>query len=101
MRDTSTVINIIFKTAEAADIKLKDNYSLYEASEALRIGWSKPSWSLVLVYLLLLSLERALEDHEIIKDVMELWPSKNQPILKLKPFITKNDLWIAKRSPVR
>lgn len=38
VRDTTTVINIIFKVAEFAGIKLKDNYSLYEASEALRIG---------------------------------------------------------------
>lgn len=52
------------------------------------------------VVLSLSLLERALEDNEVIKDVMALWPSKNQPILKLKPFVTKNDLWIAKRSPV-
>lgn len=46
-----------------------------------------------------LSAERALEDNEVIRDVMRLWPSKNQPILKLKPFASKNDLW-NKRSPV-
>ena len=38
VRDTTVVINIIFKVAEFADIKLKDNYSLYEASETLKIG---------------------------------------------------------------
>lgn len=44
--------------------------------------------------------ERPLEDHEVIRDVMALWPSKNQPILKLKPYLVKNDLWIPKQSPV-
>ncbi len=47
------------------------------------------------------SLERALEDHEVVKNVMSLWPKKKelQPTLSLKIFPTKNQLW-NKTSPV-
>lgn len=37
-RETTTVLNIIFKAAEMVDIKLRDNYALYETSESLKIG---------------------------------------------------------------
>lgn len=38
-------------------------------------------------------LDRALEDHELIQDVMSLWPKKDKPKLLLRDFATKNVLW--------
>lgn len=44
--------------------------------------------------------ECPLEDHELIKDVMARWPSKNPPKLVLKDFASKNILWSV-NPPVR
>lgn len=38
--------------------------------------------------------ERALEDHEVISDVIKLWPSKKPPTLLLRIFAPKNKLWM-------
>ena len=37
--------------------------------------------------------ECPLEDHELIKDVIGRWPSKNPPKLVLRDFASKNILW--------
>jgi hypothetical protein len=38
VRVSTTVLNVIFKAAEAGDLRLKENHALYEASESLHIG---------------------------------------------------------------
>ena len=45
-------------------------------------------------------LERPLEDHEPIKDVIARWPTKNPPKLVLRDFASKNILWSV-NPPVR
>lgn len=38
VKDSAAVIAIIFRAAEVAGIKPKDNYALFEVSENLKIG---------------------------------------------------------------
>ena len=44
--------------------------------------------------------DRPLEDHELVRDVMAAWPTKNKPKLVLRQFATKNILW-SPNPPVR
>lgn len=83
-----------FSILEIWRLKCRD-YGLCTMSVELNFIATASSIALILSA----SIERALEDHEVIGSVLEAWPAKNKPVLLLKPFPTKNELW-TKHSPV-